>query len=361
MKIAIIGLPNSGKTTVFNALTGGAAETAAFSSGRVEPNLAAVRVPDARVDALSRIYNPRKTTYAEVQYVDIGGFQGSEARRDTIPPEIMTYIGTADAFLHVVRCFENPEVPHPLDSVDPARDISRLDQELILSDLVVVERRLERLEKDIRKVPAAEKPIREAEQKILQRFQEALSSELPLREVWDLTAQEEKLLKGFQFLTAKPVLVVLNLGEDQLQSPPTVEYNRKKSDCVALGGKIEAELAQLSPEDAAEFLEHLGIDKPARDKVIAASYRLLGYISFLTVGEDEVRAWTIPENTKAPEAGGAIHSDIERGFIRAEVVNWEQLVRAGSLAAAKKHGVVRLEGRDYVVQDGDVSHFLFNV
>ncbi len=361
MKIAIIGLPQSGKTTVFNALTGGSAETGNFSSGRLEPNIASVKVPDERVSALSRLYNPRKTTFAEVQYVDIGGLEGAGERRDTIPPEVMTYLGTADAFLHVVRSFEDDSVPHPKGTVAPERDRVALEQELLLSDQVVVERRLERLGKEISKLPAKDRAIREMEYKVLDRFREGLEAEQPIRDLDPPTAQEEKLLRGFQFLTAKPVLVVHNVGEDQLGDEQSGSTGSGPEASITLSAKIEAELAQLSPEDAAEFMADLGLEEAARDRVISASYQLLGLISFMTVGEDEVRAWTIRQATCAAEAGGVIHSDIQRGFIRAEVVPWKDLLDAGGMAGAKKQGKVRLEGKDYLIQDGDVSHFLFNV
>ncbi len=361
MKIAIIGLPNSGKTTVFNALTGGSAETSIFSSGRLEPNLAAVKVPDSRVDALSRIYQPKKTTYAEVQYLDIGGFEGRTEKREALPTEMVNHIGNADALLHVVRSFRDEAVPHPLDSVDPARDAESLEQELILSDLIVIERRLERLDKEIPKLPPKDRGTREIEQRVLERFRGGLEEGSPIRLLEPPTDQEERLIRGFQFLSAKPVLMVLNVGEDRIGAAPSSDGGQPDDDVVRLSARIEAELAQLEPDDAAEFMLDLGITEAARDRVIKASYRLLGLISFMTVGEDEVRAWTVRAGTKAPEAGGVIHSDIERGFIRAEVVSFDDLVEAGSLAAAKKRGRVRLEGKDYVIQDGDISHFLFNV
>lgn len=361
MKIAIIGLPNSGKTTVFNALTGGTAETSSFSTGRLEPNLAAVKVPDPRVDTLSRIYNPKKTTYAEVQYLDIGGFEGKADKRDALPPEMLNQIGNADALLHVVRSFRDADVPHPLESVDPRRDAERLEQELVLSDLIVIERRLERLDKEIPKLPPKDRGTREIEQRVLERFRGGLEEGSPIRLLEPPSDQEERLIRGFQFLSAKPVLMVLNVGEDRIGAEPSSDEGQSGDDVVRMSARIEAELAQLEPDDAAEFMQDLGITEAARDRVIKASYRLLGLISFMTVGEDEVRAWAIHRGMKAPEAGGVIHSDIERGFIRAEVVSFEDLVEAGSLAAAKKQGKVRLEGKDYILRDGDISHFLFNV
>ena len=361
MKIAIIGLPNCGKTTVFNALTRQTVETAAFSSGKLEPNIAAVKVPDPRLQALAQIYKPRKVTAAEVQYVDVGGFKGGETRDKELSPELLSYIGTADALLHVVRAFEHDDVPHPLGSVDPERDLAQVELELIFSDLMIIERRLERLQKEIKKFSGQERELRAVECDLLSRLKSALEEEKPIRDI-ELTPQEEKLLRGYTFLSMKPVLVVVNIGEDQISQPcPLEELSSAKRRVVPLSAKIEAEMAQLDEGDAKEFMESLGIQEPARDRVIAASYALLGYISFLSVGEDEVRAWTIRKGTVAVEAGGVIHSDIQRGFIRAEVVTFEDLVQAGNMASAKKQGRVRLEGKNYVLQDGDVSHFLFNV
>ena len=360
MKIAIIGLSNSGKTTTFNALTRRTAETAAFSSGRLEPNLALVKVPDARLEDLAQIYKPRKVTAAEVQYVDVNGFRAEVDRKDGLSAELLGYVGTADALLHVVRAFEDERAPHPLGSVNPQRDLGLVEVELIFSDLMIIERRLERLEKDFRKLSGQERNISAAERDLLCRLKGALEDEKPIRDV-ELSSQEEKLLRGYQFLSMKPVLVVLNIGENQTSDPPPLESTHAKSLVVPLSAKVEAELAQLDDGDAREFMEALGVHEPARDRVIKSSYSLLGLISFLTVGEDEVRAWTIRQGTISVEAGGVIHSDIQRGFIRAEVVSFQDLIHAGNMVTAKKQGRVRLEGKEYVVKDGDISHFLFNV
>ena len=361
MKIAIIGLSNSGKTAVFNALTRRTAETTAFSSGRLEPNLALVKVPDSRLEVLAQIYRPRKVTAAEVQYVDVmNGFRAEKDRKDGLSAELLGYVGTADALLHVVRAFEDEKVPHPLDSVNPQRDLGLVELELIFSDLMIIERRLERLEKDLRKLSGQERNISAAEQDLLGRLKVALEDEKPIRDV-ELSSQEEKLLRGYQFLSMKPVLVVLNIGEDQIPDPRPLECTHAKSLVVPLSAKVEAELTQLDDSDAREFMESLGIHEPARDRVIKSSYALMGLISFLTVSKDEVRAWTIRQGTIAVEAGGVVHSDIQRGFIRAEVVSFQDLARAGNMVTAKKQGRVRLEGKEYVVKDGDISHFLFNV
>lgn len=360
MKIAIIGLANSGKTTVFNALTGGSAETTVYSSGQLEPNLATVKVPDARLAVLTRMFNPKKTTPADVQYIDIGGLSSGAREGGGLPPALLNYIGGADALLHVVRAFDDENVPHPDGTVDALRDIEAVDLELAFSDLAIIERRLTRLNAEIGKMSARDRELRIVERDALLRIQAALEGGAPIRDV-DLSDEEEKLLRGYQFLTAKPLLLVINVGEGQIARPPQIRYDHRRSGVVALCGKIEAELAQLDDDEARVFMDDLGITEPARDRVIALSYELLGLISFLTAGPDEVRAWTIRRGTPAVEAAGAVHSDIQRGFIRAEIVAYADLVKAGSMVEAKKAGHVRMEGKHYIVQDGDVCHFLFNV
>jgi GTP-binding protein YchF len=361
MKMAIIGLPNSGKTTVFNALTRGTAETAAFSSGQLEPNLATVKVPDARLAVLAKMFNPKKITPADVQYVDVGGLSGGGASKGSgLPPALLNYIGGADALLHVARAFEDENVPHPDGSVNPMRDIESVDLELAFSDLAIIERRLTRLNAEIGKMSSKDRELRLSERDLLVRLQGLLEGGQPIRDA-DLTDEEERLIRGYQFLTAKPLLLLLNIGEGQLASPPQIAYAHRQSAVAALCGKIEAELAQLEDEDARSFMDDLGITEPARERVIEVSYDMLGLMSFLTAGPDEVRAWTIHKDTPAVEAAGAIHSDIQRGFIRAEIVAYHDLVKAGGMTEAKKQGTVRMEGKQYIVQDGDVCHFLFNV
>ncbi len=360
MKIAIIGLSNSGKTTVFNALTRGNAETAAFSSGQIEPNIATVKVPDERLDVLTKMFKPRKITAADVQYVDVAGMSGGGKQAGGLPPALLNYIGSADALLHVVRAFEDSAVPHPDESVNLARDIAAVDLELAFSDLAIIERRLTRLNAEITKMAAKDRELRITERDLLLRMQDALSNDTPIRAL-ALTEEEERLVRGYQFLTMKPMLLVPNIGEGQLSAPPVVDYAVKQSAVVPLCGKIEAELAQLDDADGRSFMDDLGIERPARDRVIQLSYDLQGLMSFLTAGPDEVRAWTIRRNTPAVEAAGAIHSDIQRGFIRAEIVAYNDLITAGGMTEAKKAGTVRLEGKQYVVQDGDICHFLFNV
>jgi GTP-binding protein YchF len=360
MKIAIIGLPNSGKTTVFNALTRGTVETTAYSSGQLEPNLATVKVPDQRLQVLATMFNPRKITPADVQYVDVGGLSGEGRKGGGLPPALLNYIGSADALLHVARAFTDEQVPHPAGSVNLERDIADVELELIFSDMAIVERRMTRLASEMSKLSAKDRELRMVERDALEKIKALLDNEQPIRDA-NLSEEEEKLLRGYQFLSAKPLLLVLNIDEKQLHNPPTITYAHQKSSVIAFCGKIEAELAQLDDDDAQVFMADLGISEPARNRAIEASYNLLGLMSFLTAGQDEVRAWTIRHNTPAVEAAGTIHSDIQRGFIRAEIVAYNDLIRAGTMVEAKKQGTVRMEGKTYIVQDGDICHFLFNV
>jgi GTP-binding protein YchF len=299
-------------------------------------------------------------TPADVQYVDVGGISGGARQSGGLPPALLNFIGGADALLHVARAFQEETVPHPDGSVDLARDVETVDLELAFSDMAIIERRLQKLNAEIGKMASKDRDLRIAERDLLVRLQSELEAERPIRDV-ELTDEEERLLRGYQFLTAKPLLLVINIGEDTIKNPPSFEYPHHRSDVVAICGKVEAELAQLDDEDAQIFMEDLGISEAARDRVIAESYTLLGLISFLTAGPDEVRAWTIRQQTPAVEAAGAIHSDIQRGFIRAEIVAYDDLIKAGGMAEAKKAGTVRLEGKTYIVKDGDVCHFLFNV
>lgn len=359
MKMAIIGLPNSGKTSIFNALTRGNAETTNYASGQLEPNISTVKVPDVRLDRLADMFKPRKLTPADVQYVDVGGISG-ERQSNGLPGALLNYIQGADAFLHVVRAFNDESVPHPQGSVDVLRDISALDLELMFSDMAIIERRLQRLTAEITKMSTKDKELRIAERDVLLKLENALENEIPVRDV-DLSDDEEKLLKGYQFLSGKPMMLVINTGDDQIAAPPAVAYDHRRSDVVAISGKIEAELAQMDDDDAAAFMEDLGISESARNRAIAMSYDLLGLVSFLTAGQDEVRAWTIRRQTPAVEAAGTIHSDIQRGFIRAEIVAYDDLMRAGGMVEAKKLGTVRMEGKTYIMQDGDICNFLFNI
>ncbi len=362
MQIGIVGLPNSTKTTIFNALTRSQAQTSAFSTGQVETNVAMVDVPDTRVDRLSAMFKPRKTTYARIQYNDIAGLKVGIGREGGMSGVLLNAISPNDALLHVVRAFQDDEVPHPEGTVDPARDLAALDFEFLFSDLAVVERRMERLSRDLaKKGGAAERQADREEFDLLMRIKENLEQEIPLRDM-DLTLEEQKRLRGYQPLTLKPVLVVLNVGEQGSDNPDNyVRYKHRHSAVICLHGGLEMEIAQLDTQEAALFLAEYGIAEPGLNRLIRQSYQLLGLHSFLTVGEDEVRAWTIPVGAAALEAAGTIHSDLARGFIRAEVVAYNDLIATGSLAEARKQGKLRLEGRDYVVQDGDILNIRFNV
>lgn len=365
MNLTIFGLPQAGKTTVFNALTRGNAATANYSNPD-QPNLAVVKVPDERVTRLAEIYSPKKVTPASVEYTDLAGFARGFGKGEGPSGQLLAALGRSDALIAVVRAFPDPEVAHPEGSVDAERDIENLTLELIFADLAVVERRLERIAAGFHKLPAAEREAQERERAVLARYREALTAEQPLRTV-SVTPEEEKQLRSFQFLTLKPLLILVNIGEDQLAGAAAIEetfsqkYSGEGTRVAALCGKIEMEIAQLEPEDAEIFLADLGIPESSLDRVIRLSYDLLGLVSFLTAGEDECRAWPIRRGSTAPQAAGTIHTDFERGFIRAEIVRYEDLVSAGTWAEARKRGQLRLEGKTYQVQDGDVIHFLFNV
>ncbi len=358
MKTAIIGLSAVGKSTLFSLLTGAAA---AAPAGRPEARLGIARVPDPRVDRLAEMYSPKKKTYATVEYVDVPGVSKGEGAALVDLPALRN----VDALLHVVRAFESELVPHPDGSVDPLRDAKMLELELILTDLGAVERRLEKLEANLKK---ANKPEDAAEQALFQRMKECLEAEKPLREL-TLGEEDKRRLRNYAFFSEKPVLIVANLGEDQVKDAEGAlkrtglrEYAARPGFALCpVSAPIEAEMAQLPPEDAKAFREDLGLQEPGLDRVIRTSYTLLGLVSFLTAGEDECRAWTIRRGTKAQLAAGTIHSDIERGFIRAEVVAYDDLLAGGSIPACRDKGTLRLEGKEYEVKDGDVINFRFNV
>lgn len=363
MQIGIIGLPNSTKTTIFNALTRGQIETAAYSSGKLEVHTAVVDVPDPRVDVLAKMFNPRKVTHAQVQYNDIAGLARGIGEKGGLDGNLLNQIVQNDALLHVVRAFEDPNVLHIEETIDPARDLEILDTELILSDLGVVERRLERLQATLAKRGGtpAEREAQTKEQALLERFKTQLESGQPLRDL-DLSEDELRSLKSLALVTIKPQLVLFNTGERVVQDPTTlVQYRHAKTLLVTLQGKLEMELAQMPPDEAREFLAEYRIEEPGLARMIRLSYKLLGVQSFLTVGEDEVRAWTIPVGAHAVDAAGAIHTDLARGFIRAEVISYDDLIASGDMAEARKRGLLRLEGKDYVVQDGDILNIRFNV
>lgn len=355
MRLGIIGLPNSGKTTIFNALTRQNLPTGAATSGQFEVHTAVVNVPDARVDQLSAMYKPRKTIYASVTYADIGGLDKGISEGG-LKGQFRNELAQVDGFVHVVRAFEDDTVPHPYITVDPQRDVETLDGEFLLADMVVVEKRLERLQADIRIRGKAVDKLVPVELELMEGFKAHLETERPLREL-DLTEDQLKLIRGYGFMTLKPVLVVANLGDEPKDVHTLLKYDdRPHTNLVGLQGKIEAELAQLDPDDARVFMEEYGITELSADKVIHLSYGLLNIQSFFTVGEDEVRAWSVAIGATAPEAAGAIHSDLQKGFIRAEVMKYADLLAAGSEAALKSTGRMRLEGKDYIVQDGDIVH-----
>lgn len=352
MKLGIIGLPNSGKTTIFNALTNSTLPTGAATSGQFEVHTAVVQVPDARVDKLKSMYNPKKTTYTQMTYVDIGGLDKGIGEGG-LKGQFRNELASLDGFIHVVRAFQDESVPHPYDTVDARRDVETLDSEFILTDLVSIETRLERLETDLKRKGKAGDIAMQAELDMLNRLKAQLEAEQPLRDL-GLTEDEIKPLRGFGFLTLKPVMIVANT--DESNPNPTIEYTHQLSKVVSLQGKIEAELAQLEPEDAAIFMEEYGISELSAARIIGVSYDLMQIQSFYTVGEDEVRAWTIPVGATAVEAASAIHTDLAKGFVRAEVVSYDNLIKSGGMYEAKTAGVLRLEGKEYVVQDGDIAH-----
>jgi ribosome-binding ATPase len=356
MKTGIIGLPQVGKTSLFKILTKARLEERGYSNPR-EAHIGVARVPDERLDKLSALYSPKKTTYASVEYVDVAAI-GQEALKET---NLLTSLRNVDALIHVLRAFEDDSIPH-VGAIDPLRDIKNVEFDLMISDLTQVEKRLERVEKDMKKGRTGEL---EREKDLLLRSKEALEKEQPLREL-EITADEKKLIKGFTFLSQKPVLYVVNISEsttlgDDLNSAGSKfkldeVAARPNAGATAICGKVEAELADMDEEEAAEFLSSYGLRESGLVRLIRKSYQLLGLISFFTAGEDECRAWTIPAGSKAPQGAGAIHSDLEHHFIRAETIRWDALLSAGSEAAARAQGTLRLEGKEYVVQDGDVMH-----
>jgi ribosome-binding ATPase len=364
MHISIIGLPNSSKTTIFNALTRGNLETTRYSSGVFEVHTATIDVPDARVDRLSGMFHPRKTIYAQVTYTDVAGLAKGISEGGLSGPLLNT-ISQSDALLHVVRAFDDPDVPHVEGTVDPVRDIDIIDGELLLSDLIQVERRIERLDAQLKK--GADKQVRaanEVELELFHRLHAQLETGAPLRDL-ELEPAELKMLRNYGLLSLKPLLIVLNVGdgsaEEGLARLADYAAAHRHTSIAALQGRLEMELAQMAPEDAAEFLAGYGIDEPGLNRVVRLSYALLGLQSFFTVGEDEVRAWTIPVGANAVEAAGVIHTDLARGFIRAEVIAYDAMIASGTMAVARQKGLLRLEGKDYIVQDGDILNIRFNI
>jgi GTP-binding protein YchF len=356
MKTGIIGLPQVGKTSLFGILTKAKISEQAYANPR-EAHVGVARVPDDRLDRLASLFNPKKLTHTSVEYVDVGAI-GQDALKETA---YLGHLRTVDALAHVVRAFENPAIPH-VGPIDPLRDIKNVEFDLMVSDLGQIEKRLERLEKDLKKMRS---PELEKEFDLLKRAKAHLESERPLREM-EMTPEDKKRLRGFMFLSEKPILYVLNVSEapelgKELENAVgkfklSEVASRPNAGATAICGRVEAELAEMSDADAAEFLSSYGLKESGLVRLVRTTYALLGLISFFTVGDDECRAWTIPVRTRAVEAAGAIHSDLEKHFIRAETIGWDQLLEAGSEANARARGTLRLEGKDYIVQDGDVLH-----
>ena len=362
----ITGLPYVGKTTLFNLLTGGHASTGAFAGAEGETNIGVAKVPDERVERLSALFKPKKTTFAEITYRDLG-LAKSATPGEGISPKKLGDLRNSDALVHVVRAFGDPSVPHAEGSVGPLRDMATLDLELLFSDHAIVEKRLDSLDRELRSAKGPDRETKERELAFLQRAKPALEAETPLRDL-DVEADEQRLIRGYRFLTLMPQLVVVNVDEADVASPDAVlaplraaAAKHRGSAVVAVCAKIEAEIAELPAAEAAAFRTELGLAEAPLDRVVHATYDLLGLTSFFTAGEDEVRAWTIYKGSTAQQAAGAIHSDLERGFIRAEVIRWDELIKAGSEANARKQALLRTEGKAYVVADGDTINVLFNV
>ncbi len=351
MQIGIIGLPQTGKTTLFQALAGGEKAVSAYSSGKLEIHTAVADVPDPRVDQLSRIFQPKKTIYAKVTFADIAGLDKGVSKKG-LPGAFVNLLGQMDAYVHVVRAFDNPAVAHSEGSINPLRDLVLLDTEFLLQDLTAVERRHERLVEGLKK-GALDREQALKEKQLVETMKTALEEEKPIRDM-GLSAEEIKPLRGYGFLSLKPVLVVVNTGDDN--RGPDIVYDHQASAVVTLSARLEKEISELSPDDAALFMEEYGVTELSRSRVLQLSYDILGLQSFFTVGEDEVRAWTIRRGATALEAAAAIHSDLAKGFIRAEVVGYEELIELGGLNQVKNKGKLRLEGKDYIVQDGEIVH-----
>jgi len=365
LKLGIVGLPNVGKSTLFNALTAAGADAANYPFCTVEPNVGMVEVPDARVDLLAEKVQPQRVVRAAVQFVDIAGLVKGASEGEGLGNQFLANIRETDAVVHVVRCFEDPDVVHVMGGVDPVRDREVINLELALSDLATVEKRLEKVRKSAR---SGDKEA-QSELGLLERLNDMLSEGKPARAV-NADGDEEKLLRSFNLLTSKPVLYLANVAEDDLPEGDNphvrtlrqaVEESGERAEIIPISSKIESELAELPPEERQEFLASLGLEEPGLNRLIRAGYRLLGLQVYFTAGEKEVRAWEIPVGARAPEAAGVIHSDFERGFIRAETVGWDDFVKTGSVKAAKEQGLMRSEGKEYVVKDGDILLFRFNV
>jgi len=365
LEIGIIGLPQSGRTTIFNALTKGRADTACRAPEGLAPHIGMTKVPEPRVDTLAEMFQPKKATHAEVKYIDIGASVKELAEDKGISGELLNQLAGVDALINVVRAFSDESVPHTAGSLDVERDIATIELELAFSDMALLERRVQRIAESLKSAKPDERQGLLREQELIAKIKAHLEKELPIREL-SLTDAEARAIAGYRFLTAKPLLIAVNIGEDQLPQAAAIEEKLKSHlrpgcDVIALCGELEMELAQLDEDAARQFQEEFGITSSGLDRAIKSSYKLLGLISFLTIGSDEVKAWSIKKGTSAVKAAGKVHSDIEKGFIRAEVVSYDDFMECGKLSEARKKGLLRLEGKDYTVRDGDIINFLFNV